>query len=156
MLKSGVGRGLSLKLHQDLRQGLGPGLHRFRGQNPQSLMVVGPSVISFCSKHKTKLVPEQCAAGESVIMAEETSSSAVNPVNDFPTADLRFDRSRSDEKPATLRLANSTMSLMDKQGWPKKNPTQKNPPKKAQSKKPKKNGFFWVFLKISQNHSKRG
>ena len=36
-----------------------------------------------------------------------------------------------------------------------KNPTQKNPPKKTQSKKPTKNGFFWVFLKTAPKSFKK-
>ena len=73
-----------------------------------------PSVVSFCSLHKMKLMPKECAACEAVAKAHVTVQPLVPPLEDFPSADQRFMASRSDEKPPSLALSDSTISLMDK------------------------------------------
>ena len=72
-----------------------------------------PSVINFCSRHKTSLVPEECAACRSADNANKAVKPLVPPLEDFPSADKRFNTTRSDEKPSTLNLSDSTINVMD-------------------------------------------
>ena len=73
-----------------------------------------PSVINFCSRHKMKLVPEECPACKAVVEADEAAKLLVPPLEDFPSADKRYGAARSDEKPSTLNLSDSTITVMDR------------------------------------------
>ena len=109
MMSLGLDLGLDLDQGPDLGMGQGPLLIVSRSLPLFQLTFV----MNFCSRHKTSLVPEECAACRSADDANKAVKPLVPPLDDFPSADKRFNTTRSDEKPSTLNLSDSTINVMD-------------------------------------------